>query len=138
METVRTVVLCGDSVVLAGVGKSLEGCPRLRVLSLPRFPLPGAPELDSLSPDAVVLDLGMVGTEAAFGLLHDHPGLMLIGLDPGGDRLLVLSGPLARKLGTDDLVRLIEGAGVSEDEPNGLERPRRLRRRRPGARLRAD
>jgi hypothetical protein len=134
METVRTVVLCGDSVVLAGVGKSLEGCRRLRVLSLPASPLPNGDDLDSLSPDAVVLDLGEVGTEAAFGLLHDHPGLMLIGLDPGGDRLMVLSGRRARKLGTDELVRLIEGTGVLEDEPNSLEGPREARGRRPGAR----
>ena len=111
MEMARTVVLYGDSVVLAGVGASLGCCPRLRVVSVPASCATTPQELDALCPSAVILDLGMVKTDFAFALLREHPDLLLIGLDPGGDRLLVLSGPRARALGTEDLVRMIERQG---------------------------
>ena len=113
MEMARTVVLYGDSVVLAGVGASLGRCPRLRVVSVPGSCATTPQELDALCPSAVVLDLGMVKTDFAFALLREHPDLLLIGLDPGGDRLLVLSGPRARALGTEDLVRMIENSGTA-------------------------
>ncbi|NLX37246.1 MAG: hypothetical protein GXY68_11220 [Chloroflexi bacterium] len=101
------VVLYGESVVLAGVGKSLERYPHLEVLSLAAdYDAPQT--LHALCPDAVILDLGIVSTDLAFSLLKDRPDLLLIGLDPGGDRLMVLSGREARNLTTDDLARLIE------------------------------
>ncbi len=108
MDARHRVVLYGDSVVLSGVGKSLERYPRLEVLSLDASLSTTPDQLDALSPSVVVLDLDVVKTEFAFALLHDHPNLLLIGLDQRGDRLIVLSGHQARALCTDDLVRLIE------------------------------
>ncbi|MHB1415032.1 MAG: hypothetical protein ACYC1C_07240 [Chloroflexota bacterium] len=108
METQQTVVLYGDSLVLAGVGKSLENFPRLQVVSLDASRESAVQELDALHPVAVILDLSVVTTDFAFSLLRDRPDLLLVGLDPGGNTLLVLSGRHARRLTTADLARLIE------------------------------
>jgi DNA-binding NarL/FixJ family response regulator len=102
------VVLYGDSVMLAGVGRSLERYPRLEVISLDASGEDALRELEDLHPEAVILDLSIVTTDFGFSLLRDHRDLLLIGLDPGGDRLLVLSGQKARSLTTEDLARLIE------------------------------
>ena len=108
METRRRVVFCGDSVVLASVRASLEKCPRLQVVSVPASPATTAKELDVLSPAVVLLDLSMVTMEFAFALLREWPDLLLIGLDSGGDKLLVLSGRQARTLTTEDLIKLTD------------------------------
>ncbi|MHB1132414.1 MAG: hypothetical protein ACYC4L_08510 [Chloroflexota bacterium] len=114
-----SVVLYGDSVVLAGIGKSLEGYSRLRVFSLAPSPTTTPQEIEALRPTAVIVDLGVVSTEFAFSLLPANPDLLVIGLDPGGDRLLVLSGQQARRLSTEDLVHLIDR------RPRGRARPPR-------------
>ena len=104
----QRVVLYGDSLVLAGVGESLRRYPRLEVVVADASRGLIESDLHTLRPGAVIIDLGLVSRELAFDLLHDHPDLLLIGLDPGGDRLIVLSGQQARALTTDDLVRLID------------------------------
>ncbi len=116
MQTRKKVVLYGDSVVLTVVGASLKTCPALEVVNA-YTPRGALRDLDALSPAAVVLDLGLVGTDFAFALLRDRPDLLLVGLDSEGDRLLVLSGRHARALSTADLVRLIATpAEASEEE----------------------
>ncbi len=107
MDARHRVVLYGDSVVLSGVGKSLERYPRLEVLSLDASPSTIPEQLDALCPNVVILELGTVKTDLAFALLHDHPNLLLIGLDQKGDRLVVLSGCQASLRTEDDLLEAI-------------------------------
>ncbi len=108
MAMASRVVLYGSSLILAGVGESLRKYPQLDVVTVDASCTPSEPDLHSLQPSAVIVDLGVMARETAFELLRDHPNLLLIGLDPGGNRLLVLSGQQARTLTTEDLVRLIE------------------------------
>jgi len=108
MPTRRKVVLYGDSLVLAGIGQSLERYSRFEVLSLDASSEDAARELDVCCPAAVIVDLSIMPTELAFSLLDEHPDLLLIGLNPGGNGLVVLSGQQARSLTTEDLARLIE------------------------------
>jgi hypothetical protein len=122
MPTRCKVVLYGDSLVLAGVGRSLERYPRFEVLSLDASSADAPRELDALRPAAVILDLSVVTTELAFSLLDERPDLLLIGLDPGGNGLLVLSGQHARQLTAADLAQLIDrslpgGQGTGTIEP---------------------
>ncbi|MFO7698543.1 MAG: hypothetical protein R6X16_15515 [Anaerolineae bacterium] len=102
------VVLYGDSLVLAGVGQSLECYPRFKVLSVDASGDDAPGRLEALCPAAVILDLSVVSMDLAFSLLEGHPDLLLIGLDPGGDKLVMLSGYQARSMSTADLARLIE------------------------------
>lgn len=113
------MVLYGNSVLLDAVGQSLRQYPRLDVIPVETSPELAERRLDDLCPHVVVLDLGVVTRDFAFALLRDHPDLMLIGLDPGGDQLLVLSGEQARAVTTDDLVRLIETGMSLAGEENG-------------------
>jgi hypothetical protein len=41
---------------------------------------------------AVLFDLALAQPDFAIALLHDRPELILIGVDPSRDRMLVLSG----------------------------------------------
>ncbi|MGI6375414.1 MAG: hypothetical protein ACOX3S_05335 [Anaerolineae bacterium] len=109
MPTRCRVVLCGSSLVLAGVGQSLEQhYPRFEVLSLEASGEDAARALDALCPSAVILDLSTMTTAFAFSLLDNHPDLLLIGLDPGGNGLLLLSGQQARQLTSEDLAHFID------------------------------
>lgn len=111
MERRRKVMLYGSSLVLASVGASLANYPGLDVVTVDA-PVPLSPaQLVALAPDALLVDLGAVGSEAVFALAKGRPELLLIGLDAAGERLLVLSGPQARALTTEDLVGLIESGG---------------------------
>jgi hypothetical protein len=108
MDERRTVVLYGDTVLLAGIGRTLSTRSKLRVLSLdPTQPTAGG-ALDSLRPCAVVVDLTVVTVEAALALVERRPGLLLIGLDPGSGRVMVLAGEDGSGLRTEDLVWLIQ------------------------------
>ncbi|MFO7696216.1 MAG: hypothetical protein R6X16_03565 [Anaerolineae bacterium] len=102
------VVLYGDSLVLAGVGRSLESNPRFEVVTLDLSSEPDPLTLDALCPATLILDLSVVPAGLAFSLLEGRPDLLLIGLDPAGDQLVVLSGQQARQLTMSDLVRLID------------------------------
>ncbi len=121
MATRCRVVLCGSSLVLAGVGQSLEQpCPRFEVVSLEASGEDAARALDTLCPSAVILDLSTMTTAFAFPLLDNHPDLLLIGLDPGGNGLLLLSGQQARQLTSEDLAHFIDRSfpeGQGEEAP---------------------
>ena len=146
MQTRRKVVLYGDSVVLAGVGQSLERYPRLEIVSLDALGEDAPRELDALCPAAVILDLSIVSTPFALSLLDGRPDLLLIGIDAGGNGLLVLSGQQARQLTSADLAHLIDhslpGGRARSLSNQSIEhqRPRRagsLRRSRGTAQVRA-
>ncbi len=118
MDGERRVVLYGDTVVLAGVGRALATHRGLRVISLDPSRPTVLHALDDLRPCAVIVDLTVVTAESALALLRGRPDLLVIGLEPGGERLLVLSGEWARGLTTEGLVRLIE-TGAPAVEGNG-------------------
>lgn len=107
MKERRRVLLYGQSLILGTVGVSLQRYPHLEVVPLSP-PLPTAQELCALRPQVVIFDLESVPPEFPFSLLHEQPGLLVIGMDAAGDKLLVLSGQQARSLTTDDLIQMIE------------------------------
>lgn len=118
------VALCGDSLMLAGVGRRLARHAHLRVVEFDGLTSPDA--LGALVPDVLIVDLATVPIESALALLCDRPDLLLVGLEASGTRLLVLSREQAGAVDTDDLVALIErgrGAGGTTDRPVADERP---------------
>lgn len=124
MDAKRKVVLYGDTLVLAAVGRALSTRHELRVISLDPSRVTALGELDSHRPCAVILDLTEVTAESALGIVRGRPDLTLIGVDPTGGRLLVLSGEQAHALTTQDLVRLIEARaeGPERGQPGDLDR----------------
>jgi hypothetical protein len=107
----RRVVLYGRSVILGTLGASLDAYPDLEVVSISP-PFPSAQELSSLAPDVILFDMETPRPEAAFALLGTCPGLLLIGVDPSTNQVLVWSGRQFRELSTQDLVRVMR-----EDHP---------------------
>jgi hypothetical protein len=119
MDTERRVVLYGDTVVLAGVGRALSAYPNLHVTSLDPSQATALADLDSLCPCTVILDLTVITPESAVAITRGRPDMLLIGLEPGGERVVVLSGEQARGLTTEGLVRLIETGVPLAGKANG-------------------
>jgi hypothetical protein len=105
MPAPLVVAMYGRSLILASVGRRLESDHHLRLVTLDDASETG---LDGLSPDVLLVDLGVTTVPAALALLDERPNTLLVGIDGSGARLLVLSGSRARAMTTKGLVRLME------------------------------
>jgi hypothetical protein len=65
--------------------------------------------LDELAPAAVAFDLGEMPGDLAISLLRDRPELVLIGVDPSSDRMLLLSGRQEQPVSAAELLQAITG-----------------------------
>ena len=102
-----TVALYGNSLVLASIGARLERRTRLHTVTIDAK-LPGAAEkLSALQPDVVVVDLGIAQPDPVVGLWKNRPEVLLIGVDLGADRMLILSGQPARALTAESLIQTL-------------------------------
>ncbi len=103
------LVLYGNSVFLAGIKAELE---RDRDLGLDLLGVEaGRPDVTYLlherKPRAVLFDLGMDQPSFVIPMLRELPGMLMIGLDPSSDEMLVLTCHPVQALAVRDLVRLI-------------------------------
>jgi hypothetical protein len=117
MENQRRVILYGKSVILGSVGAGLQDVAGLEIVALDT-PLPTTQGLAELSPDVIIFDLAAAHPEAGLLLLRERPGLLLVGVDPASDELLVLSGRQERAVAVADLLRVIH-RGTSGDAKGG-------------------
>ncbi len=102
-----TVALYGNSLVLAGIGARIERRAGLHPVTIDAA-LPGAVEkLSALQPDVVVVDLGTAQPDPVVALWKARPELVLIGVDLGAGRMLILSGQPARSLTAEDLIETL-------------------------------
>ena len=113
METQRTVVLVGDSLLMAGVEASLRGRPGLDVMRMAAPLSNAAQRLSELQPDVLIFDLtapSSLFSNSRFpaNILQEHPGISLIGLDPNSNKILVISGRERTVLAVDDLAQVIQ------------------------------
>jgi hypothetical protein len=101
------LVLYGSSVFLAGIKAELESRLALELIMIEA----GCPNVMDLirtrKPRAVLFDLGTGTLDYVIQLLRDRPGLLLIGVDPSRDEMLVLSSHPAQALSITDLVEVI-------------------------------
>ncbi len=111
MDKRQTVIVYGDSVVLAGVRTSLGLDPSFEVIA---HPLPiSQHELQALRPRAVIFDIQSVQPEFNYALAQDLPGLLLIGINPDTNQVLVWSGQQFLDLSTQGLATVINPTGQS-------------------------
>lgn len=107
MDNVPSLVLYGNSVFLAGIRTELERAASLELITIEA----GCPDVMNLirtrQPRAVLFDLSMPQPDFAISLLRERPGLLLIGVDPSSDEMLVLSSHPAQALTMHDLMQLI-------------------------------
>ncbi len=137
MEKRRRVILYGKSVIVGSVGASLRDVPGLELIALAP-PLPKAKDLGALAPDAIIFDLEAAHPEAALSLLRERPGLLLVGVDPGSDELIVVSSHHRRAVAVADLLEVIGreaatavGKGSMPAMPPEPDRARAGQGRRP-------
>ncbi len=102
-----TAALYGDSLLLAGIGASLERRAGLRVLPIDATPPGAAERLSELRPDVVVFDLAAACPESVLALWKARPHFLLIGVDLASDRAVFWSSQSWRVLSADELIGLI-------------------------------
>ena len=107
------LVLYGNSIFLAGIKAQLEYDAvheydaALELITIEA----GCPDVADLvrarRPRAVLFDLNMAEPDFAIPLLRAQPGLLLIGVDPCSDEMLILSSHAVQALSVADLVNVI-------------------------------
>ena len=121
VEKRTRVVVYGSSLHMAGIQASLKAEPDLEVVCVnPYAPMAGQ-RLNELHPAAIAFDLTDPSLGLDVTLLREQPGLLLIGVDPSSDELLVLSSRPAQALSASDLVSVIrkERCGGRETRRRG-------------------
>ena len=115
MITNPCLVLYGNSVFLAGIKAELQSRITLELITIEI----GHPEVTELirarKPRAVIFDMGTGPLDCVISLLRGQPGLLLIGVDPSSDELLVLRGYTAQALSVRDLANAINRSGFNSE-----------------------
>jgi hypothetical protein len=107
MENRRRVAVVGNSINMAGIVASLKADPTLEVLCI-NLDSPNARQsLDKNDFSAIVFDLSDQPMRLDITLLRGRPGLLLVGVDPSRDEILILSSRPAKALSMADLVSVI-------------------------------
>jgi hypothetical protein len=101
------LVLYGNSIFLAGIKAELEQQVALKLITIESGCTDAANLIRDCNPCLVLFDLASEQPGLAVSLLREQPGLMLIGVDPSSDELLVLSGQPQPALSMADLVKVI-------------------------------
>jgi len=107
MEKRRRVAVYGKSLNIAGIVASLKTDTTLEVLCLDLDSPDARQSLDENDLAAIVFDLSDPSLRLDVILLRDRPGLLLIGVEPSKDEILVLSSHPKQVLSMMDLVNVI-------------------------------
>ncbi len=105
----KRILVCGDSVALAGIATGLSMDPDCEVVSL-ALPIDQA-ELRRLHPDVVLFDLDAVPPAFVYTLSRELPGLLLIGIDLETNRAMLWTERQAEGMSGQDLAQVIRGSG---------------------------
>lgn len=125
MVTSSRLVLYGNSVFLAGIRAQLEHISALELITMEAAPADMPIWVRACRPQAVLFDLAMGYPDFVTALLHEQPSLLLIGVDPSSNELLVLSSQQERAVAVEDLLRVIR----RDDTEKGRCRDEEIKRR---------
>lgn len=112
------VAVCGGSLTMAGLAVSLEVSLDVDVVRIQTITAALAQYRDEQA-TVIVFDLSELSRDLALELLRERPGLLLIGVDPDSDRLLVISGHAEQAASAADLVRIIYQKQPGSEEARG-------------------
>jgi hypothetical protein len=96
---------------MAGIAASLRANPDMEVVGLDPDVPTVLQQITECTPMVIVFDQGAVPSDLAILLLREQPGLLLIGVDPSSNELLVLSSHTAQALSVADLIEVIHRKG---------------------------
>jgi hypothetical protein len=124
LENRKRVVVYGNSLNMAGIAASLKVDASLSVVCIDPHALTARQHLDEINPAAIAFDLRDPSSDLDLTLLRARPDLLLIGVDPSSDEVLILSGQFTRKLSGRDLAGLVSGHAAHSNPMNETERNR--------------
>ena len=107
MEKRRRVAVYGNSLNMAGIVASLKADTTLEVLCINPDSPNARQTLDEDDLAAIVFDLSDPPPYLDVTLLRVRRGLLVIGVDPSRDEMLILSSHPAQALSMADLVSVI-------------------------------
>ena len=113
------VVLYGNSVFLAGIKAELELDPGIELIAVDTGSTDVMERIRDHKPGALLCDLAEGQPDFAVALLREQPSLLLIGVDPSSDELLVLLNQPAQALNLSDLIELTRTRGDAGKESYG-------------------
>jgi hypothetical protein len=109
VKKVQRVIVCGNSVALAGIETSLGMDDDCEVMG---HAMPAAvDELRELNPDVVIFELDAVQHELIYTLSKELPGLLMIGIDLETNRVVLWTQQQAEGWTSQDLARVIRHTG---------------------------
>ena len=104
MSVKKKVLIYGRSLNLEGIGVSLKLDGNLDVIVIE----PGEQNsLEDLNPEVVLFDLAEPPEELNLALLRKQPGVLLIGVEPCSDEVMVLTGQRNRIVSVSELAKLV-------------------------------
>lgn len=107
MVTQKRVLVYGRSLNLAGITACLKLDPGMHVDFInPNYPA-ARQSLDDLNPETIIFDLTDMPSDLDLNLLQNRPGLLLIGVDPSSNEVLVLTGQRNKVVTLNDLLELV-------------------------------
>ncbi len=107
------VAVCGSSLHMVALAASLRANPNVEVSCCGTGAEALARDLDALAPAMVAFDLDDLPGELAIALLRDRPELLLIGIDPSSEKILLLSGRQEEPLSAAELVQMLAGEAAA-------------------------
>lgn len=110
MQTSRTVLLYGSSLLIAGMAVSLRDRPDLRVMWVETTSADGACQFAELRPDAIVVDRtdgSSTDLPDLAHLLETYPGTLIVGLDLTSREVTLLSSHQQSVSRIEDLADVI-------------------------------
>jgi hypothetical protein len=105
--TPHIILLYGRSLLLSLVAASLAHYPDLQVVQASTWEKAGQ-WLDKGEPDVLIFDLVDGCENHILPLLLNHPDLLLIGVSPESNRVMLWSGRQLRQASIQDLVQVIK------------------------------
>ena len=107
MENRIRVVVYGSSLHMSGIATSLKADTGLEVICVNSRTPNSRQSMIALDPTVIAFDLSDKKLDLDLTLLRDRPGLLLIGIDPSKDELMVLSSRSPQALSVADLIDVI-------------------------------
>jgi hypothetical protein len=103
----KSVLVYGKSLNLAGIVACLKGDADLDVHFIDPYQLNTREVLKNLEPETVIYDLTDPPADLDISLLGERPGLLLVGVDPSSNEVLVLTGKRNRVVTASELTHLV-------------------------------
>ncbi len=111
------VAVVGKSMHVAGLTASLKTNPTMQIVRIDPDSPAARQAIEKFVPDAVIFDLAESHSDLAISHLRERTDLLLLGVDPSSDVMLVLSGHAERALSVQDLARVIHAPLDSKIPP---------------------